>query len=122
MTLSGAQLVQLLEQQWLGQPFARVLQVSRGFGYAWDATQPPGRRVVPGSLRLHGRPVAPEESLRVTVNSYLAEGGDRFAVLAEGRDRRSGAMDLDALEAWLQALQADPALADDRAPRILRRD
>lgn len=122
MTLSGAQLVALLEQQWAGQPFPRVLQVSRGFAYAWDPAQPPGRRVVPGSVRLHGRPLAPEEPVRVTVNSYLAEGGDRFAVLAEGRERRTGAMDLDALEAWLKALQADPALAADDAPRILRRD
>ena len=43
-------------------------------------------------------------------------------MLAEGRERRTGAMDLDALEAWLKALQADPALAADDAPRILRRD
>ncbi|MBX3637285.1 MAG: bifunctional metallophosphatase/5'-nucleotidase, partial [Rubrivivax sp.] len=122
MTLSGAQLLQLLEQQWAGQPFPRVLQVSRGFAYAWDPAQPPGRRVVPGSLRLHGRPVAPGDELRVTVNSYLADGGDRFALLAEGRDRRTGVMDVDALEAWLKAMQADPSLMPEHTPRIARRD
>jgi uncharacterized protein len=35
----------------------------------------------------------------VTVNSFLADGGDRFLVLREGTNRAGGALDLDAFEA-----------------------
>lgn len=117
LTLTGAELQALLERQWQGQPMPRVLQVSRGFTYAWDAAAPPGRRVVPGSLHLDGRPVAGDEPLRITVNSFLAAGGDLFDGFKAGRDRRTGPMDIDALEAFVRDGRAVP----DEAPRIERR-
>ena len=98
MTLTGAQLAQLLEQQWANQPRPRILQVSRGFAYTWDAGRPPGSRVVAGSLALNGQRIAPESRLRVTVNSFLAAGGDGFSVFKQGMDVRTGMMDIDALE------------------------
>ena len=117
MTLTGAQIAQLLEQQWAGQPYPRVLHVSRGFGYAWDASRPPGQRVVPASLRLDGRPLAPEATVRITVNSFLAAGGDNFSVLQQGRDVVTGEMDIDAFEAYVRA---QPALAPGALDRIVR--
>ena len=49
----------MLEQQY--QPVAArgsrpmlALGVSDGFTYTWDATQPQGSRVVPGSMKLNG--------------------------------------------------------------------
>lgn len=115
LTLTGAELQALLEQQWQGQPFPRVLQVSRGFAYAWDASRPPGQRVVPGTLTLDGRPIGPDEPVRITVNHFLAGGGDNFGVLKAGRDRRTGMMDIDALEAHVRA-----GVEPDEAPRIAR--
>jgi 5'-nucleotidase len=41
------------------------------------------------------------KSYRITVNAFLADGGDLFAVLREGTDRLGGAVDTDALEAYL---------------------
>ena len=117
LTLSGAQLVQLLEQQWLGQPRPRVLQVSRGFGYTWDAARPAGQRVVAGSLRLNGQPVTLDARLRVTVNSYLASGGDNFSVLKAGDTATTGMMDIDAFELFLQQ---NPLLAPGALDRIVR--
>jgi 5'-nucleotidase len=102
ITLSGAQLAQLLEQQWAGQPRPRVLQVSRGFGYTWDAARPPGQRVVTDSLRLNGQPIGAGTPLRITVNSYLAAGGDNFSVLKAGTGAVTGMMDVDALELHLK--------------------
>jgi 5'-nucleotidase len=101
LTLSGTELRQLLERQWQGQPFPRVLQASAGFAYTWDAARPEGQRVVPGSLRLNGQPIADGDAVRLTVNSFLAGGGDNFGVLTTGRDRVTGAMDIDALEAFV---------------------
>jgi 5'-nucleotidase len=118
MTLTGAQLVQLLEQQWVGQPGSgRVLQVSGGFSYSWDASRPPGQRVVGGSLRLDGQGVDATTPVRITVNNFLAGGGDNFVILRQGQDVRTGVMDIDALEAHVKA---SPALAPAAAPRITR--
>ena len=116
MTLTGAQIVQLLEQQWLGQPQPRILQVSHGFGYSWDNAKPVGQRVVPGSVMLDGRPIEAAASYRVTVNSFLADGGDNFQILKQGRDRRTGAMDVDAFEAHV----ARGAATASGAARIVR--
>ena len=98
MTLTGAQIERVLEQQWLGQPAANILQVSEGFSYAWDPAAPVGDRVEAESMTLGGAPIQPEVSYRVTVNSFLADGGDNFTVLRDGTERLGGAQDLDALE------------------------
>ncbi len=117
MTLSGAQIQQLLEQQWTGQVSARLLQVSRGFAYTWDAARPLGQRLVPGSVTLDGRPLDLAARYRVTVNSFLAGGGDSFPALKAGTDRHTGMMDVDALERYVQA---NPTLAPGKLDRIAR--
>jgi 5'-nucleotidase len=118
LTLSGAQLQRALEQQWLDQPRPRVLQVSRGFTYTWDNSKPPGQRIVPGSLRLNGAPIVPQQRLRVTVNSFLAGGGDNFSVFKQdGQDPRTGMMDIDAFERYVSA---QGTVSPVTAPRIQR--
>ena len=117
MTLSGAQILQLLEQQWVGQVSARLMQVSRGFGYTWDAARPLGQRVVPGSVSLDRKPLDPAARYRVTVNAFMADGGDSFTALKVGTDRRTGMMDVDALERYVQA---NPTLAPGKLDRIAR--
>jgi len=118
LTLSGTQLLQLLEAQWLGQTGSgRILHVSRGFTYTWDASKPLGQRVVPGSVILNGQAVQPTGSVRVTVNSFVAGGGDNFAIFKEARNPRTGAMDVDALEAYVRN---NPAVQPGALDRILR--
>jgi 5'-nucleotidase len=105
VTLSGAQLAELLEQQFPGyrnaQAWPRVLQVSSGLSYAWSESAAPGRRI--RDLRLHRRPIEPQAQYRVTVNDFLLSGGDRFAALRQGRDVQAGPVDVEALEAYFQA-------------------
>lgn len=114
VTLSGAQILELLEQQFPGksnaQTYPRVLQVSKGFGYTWSASAPAGHRVT--EVKLDGKPLDPKATYRVTVNDYLLTGGDRFAVLREGTDSEAGPIDVDALEAYFAAHSpvAPPAL------------
>ena len=121
MTLTGAQVLQLLEQQWKGQPggeiSGRVIQVSQGFSYSWNSAGPLGQRVVPGSVRLNGQPLDPAADYRVTVNHFMASGGDNYVVLKEGRDIRIGVMDLDALELYLKN---NPTLGPGPMNRITR--
>jgi 5'-nucleotidase len=101
MTLSGAQILRALEQQWRGS-VQEILQVSRGFAYAWSPARAIGQRVVPGSVSIDGRPLDPDASYRVTVNSFLENGGDGFTAFQEGRDRAAGGEGRDALMRYLE--------------------
>jgi 5'-nucleotidase len=106
MTLTGAQIETLLEQQFpgcLGQGTMRILQVSNGFTYAYSASAPACGKVDPTSIKLNGVMVDPVATYRVTVNSFLADGGDGFTVLTQGTNRLGGAVDTDALEAYFVA-------------------
>ena len=97
MTLTGTQIDALLEQQWVGQTSPRILQVSDGFTYTWDGSAADGAKVDIGTIEIGGAPVGAATEYRVTVNSFLASGGDNFSVLVGGTDRLGGEIDLDAL-------------------------
>src|SRR5882724_10748661 len=59
LTLTGAQLKNMLEQQWLDPARPRILQVSKGFSYAWDNGKPFGERVVSDRMSLNGQRIEP---------------------------------------------------------------
>ena len=123
LTLSGAQLKTLLESQWRRHSEnVRFLQPSRGFSYAWSDARPWGERVAAGSMTLNGEPIRAQQRYRITVNSYLAAGGDGFALLRDASDRTGGPLDVEALAAHLRQHGSDAALAPDRQPRIRRLD
>jgi 5'-nucleotidase len=99
MSLTGAQIDAVLEQQF-DNPAAgqnRILQVSNGFTYSWSASAPKGSKVDPATISLNGTPIDLGATYRVTVNSFLADGGDNFTALRDGTDRLGGDVDLDAL-------------------------
>ena len=107
MTFTGAQLKALLEsQQKRASDEPKFLQPSEGFAYTWQSDAAPGERV--RDMRLEGEAIDPVKNYRVTVNSFLAEGGDGFEILKEGRDRKGGGEDIDALIAYLGAAQRSP--------------
>jgi 5'-nucleotidase len=118
VTLTGAQILRALEEQWIDQTRPRILQVSRGFTYQWDAQRPVGQRVVPGSVRLDGAPLDPARPYRVTINSFLADGGDNFRVFKQATERRTGLMDIDAFERYLAATPGLPGAPEVRIRRI----
>jgi 5'-nucleotidase len=116
LTLTGAQIDELLEQQFSGgnakEP--RVLQVSQGFTYRWSKGAAAGQKVDPASIALNGTPIAPTQQVRVVVNNFLADGGDGFAVLTEGTNRLGGAVDVDAFATYLATRSPLPAPAGGR--------
>ena len=119
MSLTGAQIADLLEAQF-PEPEAgsgRVLQVSDGFSYTWDASQPVGSRVDAASIAIEGVAVNLDRTYRVTVNSYLADGGSGFHVLIEGIERTGGEIDLDALVAYFASVDAVSPGQRDRITR-----
>lgn len=101
ITMSGAQLKAVLEQQWLPtRQKAQILQVSQGFAYSYDATRPMGSRVLAETMRLDGVPMKPETDYRVTINSFMQSGGDGFMLFKAGRNSVTGMIDVDAAEAY----------------------
>jgi 5'-nucleotidase len=122
-TLTGAQIYTALEQQWSGTNSVagrRILQVSHGFTYTWDAAAPAGSRV--SAEALNSTPLVDGTTYRVTVNSFLATGGDGFTVLNQGTNRLGGAVDLDAMQSFFAALGGTPYTPIDPVgtPRITR--
>jgi 5'-nucleotidase len=103
LNLTGAQLKTALEQQWLDEKRPRILQVSKGFSYSWDAAKPFGAHVEAASMRLNETPIDAAKTYRVTINNYLALGGDGFAVFKDGTNAQFGIYDVDALFAYFQA-------------------
>jgi 5'-nucleotidase len=118
MTLTGKQLKDVLEQQWADPKRPRPLQVSKGFAYAWDATKPDGARIVAERMSLDGKPIDPAASYRVTVNNYLADGGDGFTVFKDGTSQQFGVYDVDALYAYFKANSPVGPTAGKRIEKI----
>jgi 5'-nucleotidase len=103
LTLTGRQIKDMLEQQWLDPSRPRILQVSSGFAYAWDNAKSYGERVIADRMSLNGQRIDPAASYRVTVNNYLSVGGDGFTVLKQGGAPQVGIYDVDALYAYFKA-------------------
>lgn len=102
MTLSGTQVVQVLEEQWqpagASRPFLK-LGVA-GLTYTYDPTAAAGERIT--DVLVGDTPLDPNGSYRVVANSFLAGGGDNFATLGLGDDKRdSGRVDLQAFVDYL---------------------
>jgi 5'-nucleotidase len=102
MTLTGEQIDTLLEQQFVGcgQTSNRVLQVSASLTYTWSASGGDCAKVDITTIKINGVQIDPFGTYRVTVNSFLADGGDNFIVLKLGTDRLGGDVDTDAFEKY----------------------
>jgi len=118
ITLSGKQIKDMLEQQWLDPKRPRILQVSKGFSYAWDGSKPDGERVIAERMSLNGQPIDPAAQYRVTVNNFLSVGGDGFTVLTQGTAAQIGVYDVDALHVYFGANSPVSPTAADRIVRI----
>lgn len=119
MSLNGAQIIALLQQQWQGRAAddPKRLFVSQGFSYRWQPAAELSQRVQ--DVRLHGQPLEPGRSYRVVVNSFLADGGDGYSVLKQGAQRRLIGRDLEALEAYVSAQGGRlSAVGRDRVRRV----
>jgi 5'-nucleotidase len=117
ITLTGRQIKDMLEQQWLDPKRPRILQVSKGFSYTWDGSKGDGERVLPERMSLNGQPLDPAARYRVTVNNFLFVGGDGFTVLTQGTAPLIGVYDSDALHAYFGA---NSPLGPTAADRIIR--
>jgi 5'-nucleotidase len=103
VTLTGAQLKTVLEQQFMGfmgQLSTKFLQVSAGFTYSYNTTLPLGSRI--SDLKLNGVAIDPAAPYRVTTNDFVANGGDGFTSMRAATNRVTAPLfDVDSLAAYL---------------------
>lgn len=105
LTLTGEAIRGVLEQQFSGcrgQLTTRILQPSEGLTYQQDPAAATCEKKI-GKIQVQGKDIDPKAKYRVTVNSFLATGGDGFTVFNSGKDNVGGDLDIDALIAWFAA-------------------
>jgi len=101
-TMTGDMIRRLLQQQYLGCSAAtsvRILQISSSFKYEAAPSAAACADKI-GRMWINGAEVQPTTSYRVTMNNFLATGGDGFTVFNEGTNPLGGAVDLDAFAAY----------------------
>lgn len=101
MTITGAQIAAALEQGFVKTDNVQALAPSEGFTYRYDLRRPKGQRVF--DILLNGKPLDRAARYRVTVNNFIAGGGDGYTVFKDGTDRVVGISDLEALEIWIDS-------------------
>jgi 5'-nucleotidase len=114
MDLTGAQVKQVLEQQWQPAGASRPLLhlgINKELNVTYDPTAPAGSHIT--GITLNGLPVNPTGTYRVVVNSFLAAGGDNFLELANGTNKTdTGKIDLQSMVDWFAVNKvATPELA-----------
>ena len=142
MTLTAQQIKDVLEQQFagcLGQTANRVMQISNGLKYTWksgaaacskivnvaftptDVTvYPPAITGPTDNLVINGVVQNPTKTYRVTVNNFMATGGDGFGVLLGGSSLLGGAQDIDALTAYLAGYKAPATAYNPASPALAK--
>lgn len=99
LTLTGAQIKALLNEQWSGSNAGapKILQVSQGFNYTYSGT-------TLGQVTLNGAPLDDAATYRVVTNNFLQGGGDGFPTFTEGTGVYYGGLDIDAFANYLSSI------------------
>ena len=123
MDLTGAQIENALEQQWqpagASRPFLR-LGASKGFTYTYTPPATAGAKGEVTGMWLDGEPIDDTDSLSVTVNSFLATGGDNFGAFAGGTNKQdTGVTDLQSMVDYMKANTASTPLPVDYSQRAV---
>lgn len=100
MSLSGAQLQELLQRQLpKGDAPPRMLQISHSLRYQWTQDADGSSRLT--EVKVDGQALDLQRNYRVVVNNFMADGGDGLSVLRQGKDRVPLGVDIDAMVEWL---------------------
>jgi 5'-nucleotidase len=100
LTLTGAQIKDLLNEQWSGvnSGSPKILQVSDGFAYTYSGT-------TLGAVTLDGSPLVDTQDYRIVTNNFLQGGGDGFPTFLKGTEVYYGGLDIDAFANYLSSIE-----------------
>ena len=126
ISLTGAQFVTMLEQQWQRNadgtvPTRAYLQLGLSDNVTYTYHEVPdgaNTRGVIDSVSIDGEPLDPDRSYRIGTFSFLATGGDNFRVFRDGAEPQgSGLIDF---EAFISYLQENQPLSPDFARQAVQ--
>jgi 5'-nucleotidase len=103
-TMTGDQIRRVLQQQYVGcgQTVAKIMQISSTMSYSANPAAATCAEKV-GVIKVNGVVLNPTDSIRVTMNNFMATGGDGYTVFNEGTEVLGGAQDIDALVEYFKA-------------------
>ncbi|MDO7908200.1 bifunctional 2',3'-cyclic-nucleotide 2'-phosphodiesterase/3'-nucleotidase [Paenibacillus sp. JX-17] len=117
LTLTGAQMKELLEQQWTATG-TKIGQVS-GFTYSYDDSKPVGSRIVE-IKKADGTKLDDKASYTIVVNDFMSTGGDGYTALTKGTNREAGPVDLDAFISYVKTKFASSSITAKTEDRITK--
>lgn len=100
ITLTGNDIYDLLEQQWMGS-YINMLQIS-GFTYTYDSHQPLGHKII--EIRHQNKPLLREKMYTIATSDFLASGNGVFSVMKRGKIIHIGQSDHDTVIAYIKSL------------------
>lgn len=112
VTLTGADVIQLIEEQWQPDGASRSflhMGISDELDVVYDSEAERGEHVV--SVEVDGEEIDPDAEYRVATLSFLASGGDNFAAFANGEFQQSGITDFEVWENYFETrdvVEGDP--------------
>lgn len=101
--LTGAKVLESLEQQYIatrGRP-TLIQGISAGLTFDYSLSAPQGSKI--SNAKLNGVAIDPLATYKVTVSTFLADGGDGFSAFTAGTNRVGGGEDIAAFTAALGA-------------------
>ena len=105
-TCTGQQIYDVLNQQFNNGGVAnstRIMLVSGNVHYQWTSAAGDGGHVVDGSVKIDGAAIDKNAPYRVTMNNFMADGGDNYTVFKSCTQPLGGEVDLDAFERYVHA-------------------
>jgi 5'-nucleotidase len=124
LSLTGQNIKDVLEEQFVGCrgqsiTVTRFMLPSAGFKYDWDGAKACDARISNVTLTTGGVTetlvntagvvLNPSKTFRVTVNNFMATGGDGYSTFLKGTSQLGGAQDIDALVAFMASYKAPAA-------------
>ncbi|WML59044.1 bifunctional 2',3'-cyclic-nucleotide 2'-phosphodiesterase/3'-nucleotidase [Neobacillus sp. PS2-9] len=103
MTITGEQIRTFLNQQFQAPPSYNKIMAISGLKYTWSDDKPYGEKVLDIYLE-NGKKIDPQAEYSITVNNFMADGGDGFAVLKSGKNRVTKMTDLDGFIEYFKSL------------------
>ncbi|TDO52211.1 5'-nucleotidase [Kribbella sp. VKM Ac-2527] len=110
VSLTGAQLDTVLEQQWQPQLDGTVkfapLAVSANVAYAYDTRRPIGDRVNPADVKINGTALDPARTYRVAALAYTVIGADGYPAFKSATNPVRNASDHETFADYLRTHRA----------------
>lgn len=100
VTLTGNDIYDLLEQQWMGS-YINMLQIS-GFTYTYDSRKPLGHKII--EIKHQNKPLVKEKIYTIATSDFLASGNGVFSVMKRGKIINIGKSDHDTVIAYIKNL------------------